>query len=307
VNTAVTLLAAGVASGTPLLIAALGETVAERAGVINLGLEGMMLVGAVSGYLAMQATGSVVPGVLVALAAGALMAGVHAFFVVTLGANQIVSGLGLTIAGTGLSAILGHSIEGDPPKDQFADWDIPGLSAIPEVGRVLFQHDVLVYLAFLLVPVAWFLLSRTRLGLHLRSVGENPSAADAVGIRVDLYRYGAVVFGGMLAGLAGAALSLAESPGWTQNMTAGRGFIAVALVIFGTWNPVRVMLGAYLFGALDVLGFRAQIIGVDLQPTLLAMIPYVATIVVLIALTIAGKGRRLGAPEALGQAYVRDA
>jgi simple sugar transport system permease protein len=306
-NTVITLLAAAVAYGTPLLFAAIGETIAERAGVINLGLEGIMLIGAVTGFLVMNGTGTPLVGILVAVAAGAAAASVHAYLTVTLNANQIVSGLGLAIAGTGLSAILGHSVEGQPPRAQFHDWSIPLLHRIPGVGRILFEQDPLVYLGLLCVPVVWWLLHRTRVGLHLRSVGENPAAADAVGIPIRTYRFVAVLVGGAFAGLAGAALSLAESPGWTQNMTAGRGFIALALVIFGTWNPVRVMLGAYFFGALDVLGFRAQTIGVTIEPTLLAMVPYVATILVLIAITLAGARRRLGAPAALGEGYVREA
>jgi ABC-type uncharacterized transport system permease subunit len=274
--------------------------------VINLGLEGMMLVGAVTGFLAMDATGSAETGIVAALAAGAIAASLHAFFAITLRANQIVSGLGLTIAGIGLSAIIGRSVVGVPARATFDELHVPLLGDIPGLGRILFQHHALVYVGFVLVPVVWWVLSSTRLGLHLRSVGENPAAADAVGVRVGLYRYGAVLFGGALAGLAGATLSLAESPSWSENMTAGRGWIALALVIFGTWQPLRVLAGAYLFGCFDVLAFRAQIIGVDIQPTLLAMIPYLATIVVLIAVTVLGLHRRLGAPQALGEPYARE-
>jgi simple sugar transport system permease protein len=274
--------------------------------VINLGVEGMMLLGAVTGYLTMDATGSAVAGVLVAIAAAACAAAVHAFFAVTLKANQIVSGLGLTIAGTGLSAIIGKSVVGVPPKAIFHDWDVPGLGSIPGIGRIFFQHHALVYAGYVVIPIVWLVLRRSRLGLHLRAVGENPAAADAVGVPVDLYRYAAVVFGGALAGVAGATLSLAESPGWTEGMTGGRGWIALALVIFATWDPVRVMLGAYFFGCLDVLAFRAQIIGVDLPATVLGMIPYVATILVLIAVTLLGARKRLGAPEALGVPYARE-
>jgi ABC-type uncharacterized transport system permease subunit len=307
VNTLTTLLTAAVAAATPLVFAALGEVVAERAGVINLGIEGMMLVGAVVGFLAMNETGSLLTGVTAALAAGALVASVHAFFSVTLKANQIISGLGITIAGAGLAAIIGRSVVGVPARTSFDDLDLPGLSAIPGIGEILFQQHLLVYVALLLAPIVWWVLQRTRLGLHLRASGENPAAADAMGVSVARYRYGAVVFGGALAGLAGASLSLAESPGWSEGMTSGRGWIAVALVIFATWDPLRVLLGAYLFGALDVLAFRAQIIGVDVNPTLLGMIPYVATILVLIGVTLLGATKRLGAPAALGTPYVREA
>jgi ABC-type uncharacterized transport system permease subunit len=300
-------LTAAVAAGTPLLFAAVGEVVAERAGVINLGLEGMMLLGAVLGFLAMNETGSALTGVAAALAAGAAAASLHAFFSVTLRANQIISGLGLTIAGTGLAAILGRSVVGVPARDSFEDVSLPLLGSIPGIGEILFRHHALVYAGFLLAPAVWVVLRHTRLGLHLRAVGENPAAADAMGVSVAAYRYGAVLFGGALAGLAGASLSLAEAPGWSEGMTAGRGWIALALVIFATWDPVRALIGAYFFGALDVLGFRAQIIGVDIPSTVLGMIPYVATILVLIAVTVLGARKRLGAPDALGVPYVREA
>jgi simple sugar transport system permease protein len=263
-----------------------------------------MLVGAVVGFVAMNATGSLAPGVLAALGAGALAAGVHAFFSVTLRANQIISGLGVTIAATGLSALIGRSVVGVPAEARFREVDVPGLADIPWLGEIFFQHHALVYVGYALAPLVWWTLRRTRVGLHLRACGESPAAADAMGVSVVGYRYGAVVFGGAMAGLAGASLTLAEVGNWTENMTAGRGWIALALVIFATWDPLRVMLGAFFFGALDVLAFRAQIIGVDLPATVLGMIPYVATILVLIAVTVVG-GRRLRAPDALGQPYVR--
>jgi ABC-type uncharacterized transport system permease subunit len=266
----------------------------------------MMLVGAVVGFLAMNETGSLLTGIGAALAAGALVASVHAFFTVTLNANQIISGLGITIGGAGLAAIIGSSVVGVPPRASFDDVHVPVLGSIPWLGEILFQHHLLVYVALVLVPIVWWTLRRTRLGLHLRAVGENPAAADAMGVSVARYRYGAVLFGGALAGLAGASLSLAESPGWSEGMTAGRGWIAVALVIFATWDPLRVLFGAYLFGVFDVLAFRAQIIGVDVDSTLLGMIPYLATIVVLIAVTLLGASKRLGAPAALGIPYVRE-
>jgi general nucleoside transport system permease protein len=279
--------------------------VAERAGVINLGLEGMMLLGAVTGFLAQDATGSAWPGVAAGIAAGAAAASVHAVFAVTLRANQIISGLGLTIAGTGLAAIIGSSLVGTPPRDTLTEVRIPLLADIPRLGEVLFEQNVLVYAGFVLAPTAWWVLRRTRVGLHLRAVGENPAAADAMGVSVAAHRFGAVCFGGAMCGLAGATLSLAESPGWTEGMTAGRGWIALALVIFATWDPLRALFGALLFGCLDVLAFRAQIIGVDIQPTILGMIPYAATFAVLLAITALGVRQRLGAPAALGEPYVR--
>lgn len=274
--------------------------------MINLGIEGMMLVGAVTGFLAMNETGSLVAGVAAALAAGAAVATVHAFFSVTLRANQIISGLGITIAGTGLAALLGRSVIGVPARASFDEEKLPLLGSIPWVGEILFDQHILVYVGFVLAPVVWWIVRYTRLGLHLRAVGENPAAADAMGVPVALYRYGAVLFGGALAGLAGASLSLAESPGWSEGMTAGRGWIALALVIFATWSPLRVLAGAYFFGALDVLAFRAQIIGVDVPSTILGMIPYVATLIVLVVVTLLGTRKRLGAPDALGIPYVRD-
>jgi general nucleoside transport system permease protein len=280
--------------------------VAERAGVINLGLEGLMLLGAVLGFLAMNEAGSALTGVAAALAAGAAAATVHAFFSVTMKANQIISGLGLTIAGTGLAAILGRSVVGVPARDSFENERLPVLGSIPGIGEILFRHHPLVYVGFLVAPAVWVVLRYTRLGLHLRAVGENPAAADSMGVSVAVYRYGAVLFGGALAGLAGASLSLAEAPGWNEGMTAGRGWIALALVIFATWDPLRALAGAYFFGALEVLGFRAQIIGVDIPSTVLGMIPYVATILVLTAVTALGARKRLGAPDALGVPYFRE-
>jgi simple sugar transport system permease protein len=273
--------------------------------VINLGVEGMMLVGAATGFLAMNASGSAVQGALAAIGVGAVLATVHAFFAVTVRANQVLSGLALTIAGTGLAAIIGRSVVGVPPESTFQEKSVPVLSSIPKLGEIFFEHQPLVYVGYVAAPAVWFVLTRTRLGLHLRSVGENPAAADAMGVPVNAYRYGAVVFGGAMAGLAGATLSLAESPGWSEGITAGRGWIAVALVIFALWGPLRLLAAAFLFGTLDVLAFRAQIIGVDIPATILGMIPYVGTIIVLIVVTVLGLRRRLGAPDALGLPYVR--
>ena len=265
-----------------------------------------MLVGAVVGFIAMNESGSLTAGIAASLVAGAVVASVHAFFSVTLHANQIISGLGITIGGAGLAAILGSDVVGVPARTSFDEVQVPLLGSIPWLGEILFRQHLLAYVALALVPAVWWTLRSTRLGLHLRAVGENPAAADAMGVSVARYRYGAVLFGGALAGLAGASLSLAESPGWSEGMTAGRGWIALALVIFATWDPLRVLLGAYLFGVFDVLAFRVQIIGVDISSTLLAMVPYVATILVLIAVTLLGASKRLGAPGALGTPYLRE-
>lgn len=304
-------LAAAVVAGTPLLYAALGELIAERAGVLNLGVEGMMLVGAVAGFMTAVRSGSLLAAVTVAAAAGGAVACVHALLCVGLRANQVVSGLALTLFGTGLSAYLGKSMIGVPTPVVFEPVVIPVLGAIPVLGPALFRHDALVYASYLLVPAAWWGLYRTRPGLHLRAVGENPAAADAAGLGVFAWRYLATAAGGMLAGVGGAYLSLAYAPSWIENMTAGRGWIAVALVIFATWHPLRAMAGAYLFGGVDALGFRIQSLGLKSagtlgNPFILSMLPYLFTIVVLIAVTGGGARRRLGAPGALGLAYHRE-
>lgn len=308
----VILLATAITSGTPLLYAALGEILSERVGILNLGVEGMMLVGAVSGYIVTVHTHNHWMGILAAMAAGGLMAAIHAFLAVTLRANQVVSGLALTIFGTGLSSFLGKPYIGQPVPDVFKPVVIPGLSKIPFLGPILFRHDALVYLSFLLVAVLWVLIFHTRWGLNMRAVGENPAAADSMGIPVYLTRYIYVIIGGMLAGIGGAYLSLAYAPSWIENMTVGRGWIAVALVIFAVWHPGKALIGAYIFGGVDSLGFRIQALGEQapflktISPFFLQMLPYVMTIIVLIFITSETKKRRVGTPAALGLPYNRE-
>ena len=302
----VAVLATGIVAGTPLLFASLGELVSERAGVMNLGVEGMMLMGAVSGFAAAIHMQDQWLGFAVAMLAGGLMALIHAFLTVSLRANQVVSGLALTIFGTGLSAYLGKPLIGIPPTVTFKSVAVPGLSKIPWLGTILFEHDLLVYVGVLSAVLLWFVLYRTKMGLILRAVGENPGAADAAGISVTKVRYIAVVVGGMLAGAAGAYLSLAYAPSWLENMTAGRGWIAVALVIFAMWNPARSLVGAYIFGAIDALGFYLQTMGVMIPSFFLKMLPYVFTFVVLIVMTRETKRRRVATPEALGIPYSRE-
>ncbi|KNZ68528.1 inner-membrane translocator [Thermincola ferriacetica] len=308
----VILLATAITSGTPLLYAALGEILSERVGILNLGVEGMMLVGAVSGYIVTVHTHNHWMGILAAMAAGGLMAAIHAFLAVTLRANQVVSGLALTIFGTGLSSFLGKPYIGQPVPDVFKPVVIPGLSKIPFLGPILFRHDALVYLSFLLVAVLWVLIFHTRWGLNMRAVGENPAAADSMGIPVYLTRYIYVIIGGMLAGIGGAYLSLAYAPSWIENMTVGRGWIAVALVIFAVWHPGKALVGAYIFGGVDSLGFRIQALGEQasflktISPFFLQMLPYVMTIIVLIFITSETKRRRVGTPAALGLPYNRE-
>lgn len=308
----VILLATAVTAGTPLLFAALGEILTERVGVLNLGVEGMMLVGAVVGYIATVQSHNHWAGLIFAMLAGGTMALIHAFLSITLRANQVVSGLALTIFGTGLSSYVGKSYVGQPVPDPYKPIALPGLSEIPFIGKIFFQHDALVYLSFILVIVLWVLIFRTKWGLNLRAVGENPAAADSMGIPVYLTRYIYVVLGGMLAGAGGAYLSLAYAPSWIENMTAGRGWIAVALVIFAVWHPGKALIGAYIFGGVDSLGFRIQALGdkasflKDISPFFLQMLPYILTIIVLILITSETKNRRVGTPKALGIPYDRE-
>ncbi len=298
--------AAAISAGTAILLACLGEILCERAGVLNLGVEGMMLMGALSGFVITYWTATPWLGALAALLVGGLLSLIHAFLTITLQANQVVSGLALTLFGSGLSAFLGQPLVGQPAPAAFHKLPIPLLADMPVLGPIFFRQDLLTYLSYALIPVLWILIFHTRPGLHLRAVGESPATADAMGIRVAGLRYLYVVLGGMLAGLGGAAISLASNPGWTENMTAGRGWIAIALVILATWNPARAALGAYLFGGVEALQFRLQSAGTQISPFFLSMLPYVLTIIVLIFATRETARRRIGAPAALGLPYVRE-
>lgn len=299
-------LAAAVAAGTPILYAALGEVLTERSGVLNLSLEGTMLVGAVSGFLVTVRTGSLAAGVVAAAVAGGLIAALHAFLTVTLKVNQVVSGLSLTLFGTGVSGYLGKPVIGVPTPVSFRPVAVPGLARIPVLGDMLFNQDLLVYVSYVLVAALWFFFYRTRPGLHMQSVGESPETADALGINVFAIRYAYTIIGGMLTGIGGAYLSLAYAPSWIEYMTAGRGWIAIALVIFAVWNPLRAMLGAYLFGGIDALGFRIQVLGAIIPSFFLKMMPYIFTIAVLIFATARSRNYRIGAPAALGVPYERE-
>lgn len=301
-------LAAAVAAGTPLALAALGELITERAGILNLGVEGMMLLGAVTAFLAAQAAGSPYPGLAAGMLAGGALASVHAFLAITMRANQIVSGLALVIFGTGLSTFLGQPVEGTPLAARLPDRAIPLLADLPGLGPVLFRQDLVVYATWLLAALTAVLLTRTRAGLSLRAVGESPATADAAGLHVSALRYGATIVGGMLAGAGGAYVILARVPNWAQAATTGGiGWIAVALVVFASWKPLRALAGAYLFGAALRANFALQAAGVgSIPPELLAMLPYVLTMVVLITLSARDARRRAGAPAALGLPYFRD-
>lgn len=298
---AVAVLATVVTAATPLLLAATGELVVERSGVLNLGVEGMMLVGAVAGFATALATGSASLALLAAAFAGAGLAALFAFLVLVLLADQVASGLALTIFAVGLSSLAGAGLVGTP-VERLPRLDLPGLGDLPLLGPLLFGQDVLVYLAHLAVPaVAWF-LGASRAGRILRACGENAEAAHAMGCPVRRVRALAVLFGGAMAGLGGAFLSLSYTPFWIEEMTAGRGWIALALVVFAAWRPGRVLLGAYLFGGVAILQLHAQSLGVLPVPAqFLSMLPYFATILVL---ALVASGRQTAAPAALGRPFL---
>jgi simple sugar transport system permease protein len=298
--------------GTPLLYAALGELLAERSGVLNLGVEGMMLVGAVMGFWAVQRGLTPWLAVLVAAVAGAAMALIHAFLVITLRANQIVSGLALTIfaGAAGLSSYLGNDLNlaDQPAKHTFSPFLPHSWQTAKVAGPILFQHSELVYASWLCVIAVAIYLNRTRFGLNLRSVGESPAAADAMGINVVAYRYVHTVLGGAFAGVGGACFTLAITPQWVDGITAGYGWIAIALVIFAFWRPTLCLIGAYFFGAFAGIPFTFQARGIlsGVPPELFQSLPYAMTVIVLVLVSSAGARRRLGAPAALGTPYVRE-
>ena len=290
-------------AGTPLLLGTLGEIVTERSGILNLGVEGMMAVGAMTAFTVTLTTGSPWLGLLAAVAAGTVAAGIHAFVSITLKANQVVSGLALTMLGLGVAGLFGKPFIGRPLPTKLSTLSIPGLADIPVVGRILFSQDPLFYLSVILGILLWILLTRTRWGIEIRSVGENPAAAEVQGVNVAKIRYLCVLLGGALAGMAGAHLSLVYSKSWTEGLTGGRGWIVIALTIFALWNPLRAFLGAFLFGCIFVLQYLLQPIGVP--PNLLAMMPYLATLAVLLAGGLRKDRRRLLAPAKLGEPYTK--
>jgi ABC-type uncharacterized transport system permease subunit len=312
------ILAAGIATGTVLLFAAIGEIFAERSGVLNLGVEGMMLMGAVAGFSTALSTGNPWLGVALAMLTGGLISVLHAVVTIQLRADQVVSGLALTFLGSGLARVLGEGLSNAGATSLLPRLTIPLLSQVPIAGPIFFRdQSVLVYVGYLLVPLAWFWINRTRPGLHLRAVGEYPAAADAQGINVYRSRYAYVFVGGVLAGLAGATITLAVSPGWFgEQTTNGRGWIAVGLVIFAQWSPLRAAFGAYLFGTIsrfiiDVQGESAVFgvtnpFGAGRSATFfLEMLPYVLVVIVVVIGSREAARKRVGAPAALGTPYVR--
>jgi len=301
--------AAAIVAGTPLLYAILGELITEKSGQLNLGVEGMMLMGAVIGFKMAIISGNPYLALLGAMAAGGFGALIYAVLTVTFRANQVVSGLTLTIFGTGFASFMGQGLMGEivPPdmKLFFADFRIPILGDIPVVGHIFFNQGILVYTGYILTILAGLYLYRTQKGLNLRAVGENTAAADASGINVSLYKYVHVIIGGVLCGLAGAYLSLVYIPSWQENVTAGRGWIAIALVIFCKWNPYRVMMGAFLFGGLDIIGFRIQKYDFNISQYIIDLLPYIVTIVILILVSVR-KSHSGSAPASLGVSYFRE-
>jgi general nucleoside transport system permease protein len=292
-------LTGAVRSGTSILFPTLGEVISERSGVINLGTEGCMLAGALTAYVVGIESGNAYLGLLAGIGAGAVLALVHAFFVLTRGANQIATGLAVTFLGIGVTALLGQSYVGQGVNAIDA-WAIPGLSDIPFLGSVLFDHDPVTYLSFVVAPLLWWTVFRTRIGMKLRAAGERPEVLEVYGTSPTLVRYLAVVVGGGLAGLGGAQLSTILTRTWSENMTVGYGFVAVALAIFAAWSPLKAVAGAYLFSGAMALQSEAQVRGWDVSPYLLQALPYLVVVVVLCAIS---KRRVYTGPEALARVF----
>ncbi len=302
-------LAACIVAGMPLLLATVGEIITEKSGSLNLGVEGMMLMGAVMGFFTAQATGNAALAILAALAAGGTGALIFAFLTVSLRTNQVVTGLTLTIFGTGFARfvgkpMLGTTIPGDVGA-MFAEKPVPGLSSIPVIGPVFFEHDFIVYAGYFIFIIAGIYLYKTRFGLNLRAVGENTGAADASGVNINIYKYAHIIAGGMLCGLAGAYLSLVRIPIWQTDVVNGRGWIAVALVIFASWNPIKAFFGAILFGGLSILGLKLQAMGIHISQYLVDMVPYIATIAIVV-LSTRRQSKENSPPGDLGVNYFRE-
>ncbi|MGG7565954.1 ABC transporter permease [Rhodovulum sp. DZ06] len=297
----IAIFAALVVAAVPLLFAAIGELVTEKSGVLNLGVEGMMVCGAIAGFAGTQESGSFLVGVVSAMLAGAALAGLFAFMTQALLSNQVATGLALTLFGLGVAAMVGQPYSG-VKAPRFPSMDLPVLSDLPVVGPLLFSHDWLAYGALLLTAAVWYVLTRTRAGLILRAVGENHDAAHAIGYKVARIRTLAILFGGACAGLGGAYLSLVATPLWVEEMTAGRGWIALAIVVFASWRPWRALLGACIFGGVTIAQLNLQGLGVSIQSQYLSMTPYLATIAVL-AIISSGGGARLKAPACLGRPF----
>jgi len=309
-NGMTTFLAAAIVAGTPLLFATLGEILIERAGNLNLGVEGMMLMGAVIGFLVGLSTENVFAALLGAMVAGAFGGLIFAFLTISLRANQVVTGLALATFGSGFSTLIGKQLVGQTApaavKSFFRPYSIPLISDIPVIGPIFFKHDAFVYLGYTLAVIIGIYLYNTSKGLNLRAIGENPGCADAASINITLYKYVHILIGGALCGLGGAYLSLVYIPNWQENVVAGRGWIAIALVIFSAWNPYKAILGAFLFGGLDIIGFRLQSAGIHVvSQYLVDMLPYLVTIGILVIVSMK-KSKRNAPPKNLGTPYFRE-
>ncbi|MDD4844558.1 MAG: ABC transporter permease [Anaerotignum sp.] len=302
-------LSAAIIAGTPLLFATLGEIFTEKAGHLNLGVEGMMYMGAIVGFIVGLNTLNPILAMLGAVFSGGMGALLYAFLTVSLRVNQTVCGLTLTIFGEGFASFLGQRVMGSivpaDIKGFFVARPIPGLSSIPYLGEIFFKQDVFVYFGYLVIIVATYYLFRTKKGLNLRAVGESAAAADASGINVTLYKYTHILLGGALCGLGGAYMSLVTVPVWQEHIISGRGWIAVALVIFASWNPIKAMLGAFLFGGLSILGYRMQSMGIHISQYLIDMLPYAATIIIVIISTRKNKKEDMP-PADLNNPYFRE-
>ena len=296
------LVASLMVAATPILLAAIGELVVEKSGVLNLGVEGMMIIGAIAGFAAAVGTGSPIIGFICAALGGAALSLVFALLTQFFLSNQVATGLALTLFGLGLSALMGQSYIGIKPPAS-VKLDLPVISDLPILGPILFSHDITVYAALGLVAGVWWFLKYTRGGLILRAVGESHDAAHALCYKVVKVRIMAIMFGGACAGLGGAALSLVRVPQWTEGMTAGAGWIALAIVVFASWKPARVLLGAYLFGGVAVLQLNLQAAGVSIPVEYLSMSPYLITIIVLVVMSAHRNKAALNAPAALGRAF----
>lgn len=302
-DTLTPIMAGAIRAGTPLVIAALGELVTEKSGVLNLGIEGTMLMGAISGFIVAFSTGNLYLGLMVAVLVGIVISLIHGLLVISLGTNQVATGLAMNIFAAGFSAFLGISYVGKPLQG-IQPIALPLLHNIPVLGAALFNQDILVYASISLAIGIILFLKKTKAGLILRGVGESPEAAAQLGLPVVRVRYLAVLFGGAMAGLAGGYLSLVYTPLWAENMSAGRGWIAFALVVFATWKPERILLGAYLFGGISILGLFFQGAGVSISPFLLSALPYLATVLVLVLISRDAVRLKLEAPASLGKPFL---
>ncbi|MBF0572856.1 MAG: ABC transporter permease [Desulfamplus sp.] len=289
-------------AGTPLLLGTIGEVICERSGILNLGVEGVMSVGAVVAFVVTYTTGNPWLALMAAILAGMIISVIHAFASITLMANQVVSGLALTMIGLGLSGMVGKPYVGKPLAVKMNDFAIPWLSDIPFVGPLFFKQSPFFYMAIIFALAAWFFLERTLAGIKVRSTGENPRATETQGVNVTLVRYICVITGGAFSAMAGAHLSTSYSKSWIEGMTAGRGWIVIALTIFALWNPGKAIFGSFLFGGVFVLQYLLQPVGIS--PNFLAMLPYIATLLILFGMGLRDR-RRLNAPAQLGEPYKR--